>query len=137
MKRPAVNSGVVRCGGWGAFASQRSATRSMLPWPSSVPLRVGGRIGTYDVVDNLAEGGMGAVFRVKDGGERELALKAPLPEGRGGTFAHRMKRFLREVRLTSRMDHPGVAKVVEVGQEDGLPYSTMELVRGVSLADRI
>jgi serine/threonine protein kinase len=101
------------------------------------PLRIGGRIGAYDVLDNLAEGGMGAVFRVKDEGERELALKAPLPDGRGGTFAHRMRRFLREVRLTSRMDHPGVAKVVAVGQEEGLPYFTMELVDGASMADRI
>ena len=99
-------------------------------------VRVGTKLDGYEVKENLAEGGMGAVFRVADrDGKRELALKAPLPDGRGGTFAHRMRRFLREVRLTQRMNHPGVAKVVEVGQEDGLPYFTMELIEGIPLSD--
>jgi serine/threonine protein kinase len=99
-------------------------------------VRVGHRLDGYEVKENLAEGGMGAVYRVKDrDGARELALKAPLPDGRGGTFTHRLRRFLREVRLTQRMNHPGVAKVVEVGQEDGLPYFTMELVEGTPLSD--
>jgi serine/threonine protein kinase len=102
------------------------------------PIRIGGKIDGYKVESPLAEGGMGAIYRVKDrAGERELALKAPLPDGRGGTFAHRMRRFLREVRLASRMDHPGVAKVVEVGQDDGLPYFTMELIDGTPLSDRL
>ena len=101
-------------------------------------VRVGGRVDGYAIVDALAEGGMGAVFRVKDKtSDRDLALKAPLPDGRGGTFAHRMRRFLREVRLASRMDHAGVAKVVEVGQQDGLPYFTMELVDGTPLSERL
>jgi serine/threonine protein kinase len=102
------------------------------------PIRIGGKIDGYRVEAPLAEGGMGAIYRVKDrGGERELALKAPLPDGRGGTFVHRMRRFLREVRLASRMNHPGVAKVVEVGQDDGLPYFTMELIDGTPLSDRL
>jgi serine/threonine protein kinase len=102
------------------------------------PIRIGGKIDGYKVEAPLAEGGMGAIYRVKDRrNERELALKAPLPDGRGGTFAHRMRRFLREVRLASRMNHPGVAKVVEVGQDDGLPYFTMELIDGTPLSDRL
>ncbi|MBI3724564.1 serine/threonine protein kinase [bacterium] len=100
--------------------------------------KVGGELDGYRILDNLAEGGMGAVFRVKDrDGSRDLALKAPLREGRGGTYEHRMKRFLRETRLAARMDHPGVAKLVEVGQDDGLPYFTMELVDGAPLSDRM
>jgi serine/threonine protein kinase len=102
------------------------------------PVKVGGKVDGFEVVDALAEGGMGAVFRVKDrDGQRELALKAPLPDGRGGTYTHRMRRFLREVRLSQRMDHPGVAKVVEVGQQDGLPYFTMELVEGTAFSDKM
>ncbi len=100
------------------------------------PVRVGHKLDGYEIRENLAEGGMGAVYKVKDReGKRELALKAPLPEGRGGTFTHRLRRFLREVRLTQRMNHPGVARVVEVGQEDGLPYFTMELVEGAPFSD--
>src|SRR5262245_5556461 len=90
------------------------------------PVRVGGSIDGYEVVGALAEGGMGAIFKVKDKvTDDELALKAPLPGGRGGTYAHRMRRFLREARLTARMDHEGVAKVREQGHSNGLPYFTL------------
>ncbi len=99
-------------------------------------VRVGGKIDGYQVVGALAEGGMGAVFRVRDG-ERDLALKAPLPGGRGGTYTHRLRRFLREARLTARMDHQGVAKVRGEGHCDGLPYFTVDLVDGVPLSERI
>jgi serine/threonine protein kinase len=101
-------------------------------------VRVGGAIDGYRVVENLAEGGMGAVFRVQDReGQGEVALKTPLPGGRGGTYHHRMQRFLREARLTSRMDHDGVARVRDQGQCDGLPYFTVDLVDGKPLSDRL
>jgi len=102
------------------------------------PVRVGGSIDGYQVVGPLAEGGMGAIFRVKDKvTDDELALKAPLPGGRGGSYAHRMRRFLREARLTARFDHEGVAKVREQGHSNGLPYFTLELVDGRPLSDRV
>ena len=103
------------------------------------PVRVGGAIDGYQVVGALAEGGMGAVFRVKDrkNPATELALKAPLPGGRGGTYYHRMRRFLREARLTARMNHDGVARVREQGHANGLPYFTLELVDGTPLSERL
>jgi serine/threonine protein kinase len=101
-------------------------------------VRVGGAIDGYRVVENLAEGGMGAVFRVREReSNREVALKTPLPGGRGGTYHHRLQRFLREARLTSRMNHEGVAAVRDQGQCDGLPYFTIDLVDGVPLSDRL
>jgi serine/threonine protein kinase len=101
-------------------------------------VRVGGAIDGYRVVENLAEGGMGAVFRVRDReNKEEVALKTPLPGGRGGTYHHRLQRFLREARLTSRMDHHGVAVVRDQGQCDGLPYFTIDLVDGQPLSDRL
>ena len=101
-------------------------------------VRVGGAIDGYQVVDSLAEGGMGAVFRVQDReGQGELALKTPLPNGRGGTYHNRLRRFLREARLTARMEHEGVAKVRDQGQCEGLPYFTIDLVDGVPLSERL
>ncbi|MEZ6188736.1 MAG: serine/threonine-protein kinase [Planctomycetota bacterium] len=101
-------------------------------------VRVGGAIDGFRVTGALAEGGMGAVFRVLDrAGSSEVALKAPLPGGRGGTYYHRMRRFLREARLTARMNHVGVAKVREQGHADGLPYFTLDLVDGVPLSERL
>ena len=85
-------------------------------------VRVGGAIDGFRVTGALAEGGMGAVFRVKEReGRGEVALKAPLPGGRGGTYYHRMRRFLREARLTARMNHVGVAKVREQGSSTACP----------------
>ncbi len=102
------------------------------------PIRVGGQIDGYRVTGALAEGGMGAVFRAVDPvGEREVALKAPLPGGRGGSYSHRLRRFLREARLTARMDHEGVARVREQGHSDGLPYFTVDLIDGIPLSERI
>ena len=101
-------------------------------------VRVGGAIDGYQVVDSLAEGGMGAVFRVQDReGLNELALKTPLPNGRGGSYHNRLSRFLREARLTARMEHDGVAKVRDQGQCEGLPYFTVELIDGVPLSERL
>ncbi|MBX3468551.1 MAG: serine/threonine protein kinase [Planctomycetes bacterium] len=101
-------------------------------------VRVGGKIDGYQVVGALAEGGMGAVFRVRDRETTdELALKAPLPGGRGGSYTHRLRRFLREARLTGRMDHEGVARVRSEGHCDGLPYFTVDLVDGIPLSERI
>jgi len=101
-------------------------------------VRVGGAIDGYQVVDNLAEGGMGAVFRVQDReNQNELALKTPLPNGRGGSYHNRLRRFLREARLTARMEHDGVAKVRDQGQCEGLPYFTVELIDGVPLSERL
>ncbi|RMG10020.1 MAG: serine/threonine protein kinase [Planctomycetota bacterium] len=101
-------------------------------------VRVGGAIDGYQVVENLAEGGMGAIFRVRDREDRgEVALKTPLPGGRGGSYHHRLQRFLREARLTARMDHEGVARVRDQGQCDGLPYFTVDLIEGEPLSDRL
>jgi serine/threonine protein kinase len=102
-------------------------------------IRVGGAIDGFQVTGALAEGGMGAVFRAKDHTVEsgEVALKAPLPGGRGGSYYHRMRRFLREARLTARMNHDGVARVRHQGHSNGLPYFTLELVDGTPLSERI
>ena len=100
-------------------------------------VRVGGAIDGFQVVDNLAEGGMGAVFRAVGPDGAEVALKTPLPGGRGGSYHHRLRRFLRESRLTARMDHEGVARSREQGQCEGLPYFSVDLVDGTPLSERL
>ena len=100
-------------------------------------VRVGGAIDGHRVTGALAEGGMGAVFRAEGTDGAQVALKAPLPGGRGGTYYHRMRRFLREARLTARMNHDGVARVKQQGHANGLPYFTLDLIDGVPLSERL
>ncbi|MEZ5964661.1 MAG: bifunctional serine/threonine-protein kinase/formylglycine-generating enzyme family protein [Planctomycetota bacterium] len=90
-------------------------------------------IGAYEIVRRLGAGGMGEVYLARQHHpvEREVALKVVR-----GTFPDRAARarFAVECQVLSRMQHDGIARVFEVGETaDGVPYLTMEYVRGASL----
>jgi hypothetical protein len=89
--------------------------------------------GRYRVERFLARGGMGEVYRVLDTAfNRPLALKVLQPQFAG--HADVEERFLREARLTGRLQHPGVPPVQELGRlADGRPYFLMKLVQGRDL----
>ncbi len=86
----------------------------------------------FEVLGPIGRGGMGVVYRVRDGAGRELALKTV----RTGLHADRDERdrFLEEVRCTAALDHPNVVRLYSVGSTGGLDYFTLELVPGGSLA---
>ena len=78
---------------------------------------------------------MGRVEAVHDARlGREVARKQLHPALRDDPAAH--ARFVREVRITARLDHPGIVPVFDAGRaDDGTPWYTMRLVRGRSLED--
>ncbi|MFO0950291.1 MAG: bifunctional serine/threonine-protein kinase/formylglycine-generating enzyme family protein [Isosphaeraceae bacterium] len=86
----------------------------------------------------LARGGLGKVSVVRDSDlQREVALKEILPE-----WVHdaRMRaRFIREAQVTGQLEHPNIVPVYELSRRphDGLPFYTMRLVRGRTLADAV
>lgn len=86
--------------------------------------------GRYRRTAELGRGGTSSVFSVRDielG--RDLAMKVLRREGRSS-----LRRFLREARITARLEHPGVLPVHELGLDaHGEPFFTMRLVRGASL----
>ena len=90
--------------------------------------------GRYKVLKRLGEGGMGVVFEVEQQrlGKR-AAMKVLSAELAGG--ARIQKQFQREAEAAARLDHPGVAGVIDFGWDRGRPYLVMELVRGVNLGD--
>jgi serine/threonine-protein kinase len=72
---------------------------------------------------------MGAVYRARDRRlARFVALKFIRSDDPGLT-----RRFMQEARAQSRIDHPSVCKVYEVGEVDGRPYIAMQLIEGKSL----
>ena len=92
------------------------------------------QIDGYDILGKLSGvGGQGAVWRAKElaATGREVALKFP----RAGPFSSErdLARFEREVELTSRLEHPNIARVYGSGQHHGVPYYTMELIGGMHL----
>lgn len=85
--------------------------------------------GRYTVVRTLGAGAMGEVYEVVDDQlEERVALKRILT-----TAATGQERFRREVKLSRRITHRNVARTFDLGDDGGVPFLTMELVRGESL----
>ncbi|MBW2253557.1 MAG: serine/threonine protein kinase [Deltaproteobacteria bacterium] len=100
-------------------------------------LKRGDQIGDWIVVDELGEGGMGAVYRCHNTLSTKIgaAVKVLKPHGLGKA----RERFLREVELLASVQHPAVVRVLGGGEDTkrGLLYMAMELLNGEELADRL
>ena len=85
----------------------------------------------------IARGGMGEVWGGRDIKlDREVAVKfIRFPEGTPDEDL--IRRFVRESRITARLEHPGVPAIYDVGTHDERPYLVMQRIRGVSVADLI
>ncbi|PYM12389.1 MAG: hypothetical protein DME18_11545 [Verrucomicrobia bacterium] len=87
------------------------------------------------VCEEIARGGMGIVYRARQAEPaREVALKMLLPHQLGS--AEMRERFRLEVRAIAGLEHPAILPVYQVGEHDGLPYFTMKLATGGTLASR-
>ena len=90
------------------------------------------RIGKYDVVGVLGQGGMGVVYRARDPRiGRDVAIKT-LTEGFTGD-PDMLKRFYQEAGSTGNLRHPNIVTVYDFGDEEGLPYIVMEFLDGEPL----
>jgi serine/threonine-protein kinase len=97
---------------------------------------VGRRLGHYRILAKIGAGGMGQVYRARDEQlDREVAIKV-LPEHRFGDPAARA-RLLREARTASKLNHPHICTVHEVGEAEGQAYIVMEYVEGRPLSEWI
>src|SRR5688572_15591970 len=93
--------------------------------------------GRYEIVEPLAEGGMGAVFRARRRllGD-EVAIKI-VRSDIGGDQAAR-ERFLREGRACARLRHPNIVSILDYNLDaEGRPFLVMELLNGRSLRQEI
>jgi serine/threonine protein kinase len=95
----------------------------------------GMRLGAYELLECIGEGGMAEVYRAKQltAFGREVALKVIRPEFTGDSPFRR--RFLREALAISRLSHPHILPLIEFGDEDGMLYLVMPLVREGTLRD--
>ncbi len=94
------------------------------------------RIGNYEILGELGEGGMGIVYRARQEGlDRIVALKVLLPHlSKREKF---VKRFLMEARSAARLDHPNIVTIYDVGEEGGTYYFSMQYVKGEDLSSRL
>lgn len=104
--------------------------------PSARTLALPCQFAGYRLVREIASGGMGIVYEAEDVKlKRVVALKLI----RHALFATREEaaRFRAETQAVAQLDHPDIVPIYESGEEDGLPYYTMRLAEGGSLADRL
>jgi len=96
----------------------------------------GARLGPYEIVSLLGAGGMGQVYRAHDSRlGRDVAVKVLPTELTASPEAR--QRFEREARSISKLSHPHVCALFDVGREGQVEYLVMELLDGETLASRL
>src|SRR6266404_8426903 len=92
-------------------------------------------VGNYDLVEKIAEGGMGVVYK---GRHREtgqiVAVKILSPQMTRNEVL--LKRFEKEYNTARQLDHPNIVRALDYGKINGSPYLVMEYVDGESLGQK-
>jgi Tol biopolymer transport system component len=99
-------------------------------------LSTGSRLGPYEIVSSIGAGGMGEVWKARDGRlGRTVAIK--VLSDRLAASEESRQRFEREARTISQLSHPHICALYDVGHEGAVEYLVMEYLEGESLADRL
>jgi serine/threonine-protein kinase len=97
---------------------------------------IGQTLGHYRILEKVAAGGMGVVYRARDEQlDRDVAVKV-LPLGTLSDDTAR-RRFRKEAMALAKLNHPNIETVYEFGSQDGMDFLVMEYVPGKTLADRL
>jgi hypothetical protein len=103
--------------------------------PAQQPDEIG-RLERYRVLQVIGQGGMGVVYLAEDPDlHRKVALKAMLPGLAANPTAR--QRFLREARTAAAIEHDHIVPIFQVGEDRGIPFIAMPLLRGESLEGRL
>ena len=100
---------------------------------------IGTSLGRYHILEQLGEGGMATVYKAYDTRlERDVALKVIRREVFPPKQLERMLiRFKREAKVVANLKHPNIVKVLDFGEEDGIPFLVMDFIPGGTLKERL
>ena len=99
-------------------------------------LKIGSRLGPYEVMAPLGAGGMGEVWRARDQRlHRDVAIKV-LPDAMVESEGA-LSRFEREARAVAALSHPNIMAIHDFGSDGGTAYAVMELLEGSTLRERM
>jgi predicted ATPase len=115
-----------RPGGTSAAGSLHAVAPAPVP---AATLANGQSFGPYVAIDRLGRGGMGVVYRARCSGTGQLVALKTLERMR----ATILPSLRREIHALSRLDHPGIVRILASGAREGLPWYAMELIAGPTL----
>ncbi len=99
-------------------------------------LNADSKLGPYDIQTAIGAGGMGEVYRARDGRlNRDVAIKI-LPTS-FSTDPDRLRRFALEARAAAALNHPNILSIYDIGEDHGAPYVVSELLEGETFRDRL
>ena len=93
-------------------------------------------VGNYDLLEMIAEGGMGAIWKGRCRLTGRIVAVKIMPSHMASNPVL-LKRFEQEFRAASRLDHPNIVRALDYGEAGATPYLVMEFVEGESLGQRI
>ena len=104
--------------------------------PGSAPASLPRTFGEYDLLDEIARGGMGIIYRARQLRLNRLVAVKVLAAGEFSSPDFRA-RFRTEAEAAANLDHPHIIPIYEVGEQDDRPFLSMKLVDGQNLAERL
>src|SRR5262249_49976097 len=103
------------------------------PETSNLPLSA---IGSYDPVEKIAEGGMGAIYKARHRETGQIVAIKVMPE-RLASNPVLLRRFEQEFQAARQLDHPNIVRALDFRSQGNRPYLVMEYVEGESLGARL
>jgi eukaryotic-like serine/threonine-protein kinase len=101
-----------------------------------MPIAPGTKLGPYEILSPLGAGGMGEVYRARDTRlDREVAIKV-LPANLSSDTSLK-QRLEREAKAVSRLSHPHICTLHDIGDQDGVDFLVMEYLEGETLEQRL
>jgi len=93
-------------------------------------------VGNYDLLEKIAEGGMGSIYRGRDRRDGQIvAVKVMAAHIAANPTL--LKRFEQEFRAASRLDHPNIVRALDYGDTGSSPFLVMEFIEGESLGQKL
>lgn len=95
----------------------------------------GDLIGQYKIIDEVARGGMGVVYKARQSGVNRIVAIKLMRYAHGSD--HELDRFRSEAEAAARLHHSNIVQIFEVSVRRNIPYIAMEWVDGITLSDRL